>query len=349
MKKEDCERTVPAAEFKTHRRTIPLANGAAAGEHGLTMTTPRLLPLALACAAFGLDVSVAGAATNAKRTPRDITSAPPVNATVQRDIPYATVDGVTLTLDLYSPKANGAAPRPLVVYVHGGGWRGGAKTTGSYIVDVTADLVSRGYVMAAIDYRLAPAAKWPAFIYDVKTAIRFLRAHAAEYRLDPHRIGAWGGSAGGHLVSLLGTADASAGLEDAAGAPKTSSRVQAVVDLFGPADLVRMDRGGDGGARRADAFGTEPDVLRRASPITYVSKDDPPFLILQGDADRLVPVEQSRHFYEALRAAGVPATLIIVKGGAHGLNNPGIAPTKPELVKTIGDFFDRHLRRSTSP
>jgi acetyl esterase/lipase len=261
---------------------------------------------------------------------------------VERDITYASPNGTPLKLDLYFPAEKSDKPMPLAVYIHGGGWRNGSKTTGGWYADVTADLVSRGYAVASIDYRLAPAATWPAFIHDCKAAIRFLRANASRYNIDPDHVGAWGTSAGGHLVALLGTADASANLEGDGGNADQSSRIQAVVDLFGPTDLPKM-MGGAKGQERSATFGGAEN-LKQASPVQYVSKDDPPFLIIQGDSDPTVPPEQAKILYERLTAAGVDAKLIMVKNGRHGLNSADIEPTKPELVKTIGDFFDAHLR-----
>ena len=206
--------------------------------------------------------------------------------------------------------------------------------------NVTGELLGRGYVVAAVDYRLVPDVTWPAFFHDVKAAVRFLRASAGKYHLDPDRIGTWGTSAGGHLAALLGTTDAAAGLEGDGGNPGQSSRVQAVVDLFGPADLPRMRRAPE---MARVAFGGAGG-LKQASPVEHVSRDDPPFLIIQGDSDRVVPAEQSELLYERLRAVGVAAKLVIVKNGGHGLNGNGITPSRSEMVKMIGDFFDQHLR-----
>jgi acetyl esterase/lipase len=265
----------------------------------------------------------------------------PAGGKVERDIVFSAPGGAALHLDLYFPKHEGETPAPLAVYLHGGGWRGGSRTVGTWLKDVTAELVARGYVVAAVDYRLVPDVKWPAFIHDVKAAVRFLRANAGKYHIDPDRIGVWGTSAGGHLAALLGTSDASDRLEGDGGNPEASSRVQAVVDLFGPTDLTRMNRREQLAER---AFGGV-DKLKEASPVEYVTRDDPPFLIIQGDSDKTVPAEQSEILYQRLVAAGAPAKLVIVKKGGHGLTGAEITPTKPELVKMIGDFFDQHLRR----
>ena len=266
--------------------------------------------------------------------------------TVARDIIYGTAGNVLLKLDIYYPKAcDGAVPA--VVYVHGGGWTQGDKSGGAGAVEIP-ELVNRGYLVAAVNYRLAPQYQFPAQIEDVKNAIRFLRANAASYGVDTARFGAMGGSAGGHLVALLGTTDTSAGLEGAGGYADRSSRVQAVVDLFGPSDLSIMFPG-NSVIILEQVFGTRDprsEKARMASPVTYVSPDDPPFLILHGDKDTLVPLSQSRILYDRLLAAGVTANLVVVKNGGHGFTPVGgaISPTRLELTNAIADFFDKYLK-----
>ena len=265
---------------------------------------------------------------------------------VERDVTYGTADGVALKMDIYYPKvANG--PVPAVVYVHGGGWTKGDKASGAGQRDI-AELIARGYLVPAVNYRLAPQYKFPAQIEDVKCAIRFLRASAATYGLDPGRIGAWGGSAGGHLVALLGLTDVSAGFEGSGGYANQSSRVQAVVDMFGPADLT-VGFEGNKSPLIEQVFGTSDhasQIIKQASPVMYVSKDDPPFLILHGEKDNVVPLGQSQALYQRLASAGVPVALIIVKNGGHGLMPVGglITPARAEITKIIANFFDRYLK-----
>jgi len=275
-------------------------------------------------------------------------TAPPVRrwGSVQRDVTYCTVDGVALKMDVYFPQKAQSTPLPVTVYVHGGAWVGGDKESGAGMLALD-ELRGRGYLVVSINYRLAPQYKFPAQIEDVKCAIRHLRANAATYGLDAQRIGVWGGSAGGHLVALLGTSDASAGLEGQGGYAEQSSRVQAVVDLFGPADLPAF--AADMGAGAQVVFGAtskDDPVLVRASPVTYVSPDDPPFLILQGEKDQTVPPSQSQILYARLQAAGVPATLVMVKNAGHGFQPVGgaISPTRAELARLIADFFDQQLK-----
>jgi len=263
-----------------------------------------------------------------------------------RDVTYGNAGSVALKLDIYYPKSATEAV-PAVVYVHGGAWIQGDKAIGAGANEIP-ELVNRGFLVVSVDYRLAPQHKWPAQIEDVKCAIRFLRAHAAEYGINPQRIGAWGGSAGGHLVAMLGTTDASVGLEGTGGYAEESSRVQAVVDMFGPADLSVLFRGYRGDLLE-QVFGTaDPNsqIARLASPVTYVSADDPPFLILQGDKDNVVPLEQSQILYDRLLAGGVPASMVVVKNAGHGFIPSGgtMSPSRSEITTLVADFFEEYLK-----
>lgn len=268
--------------------------------------------------------------------------------TVERDLTYCVADGVPLKLDAHYP-AEASGPLPVAVYVHGGGWHGGDKKGGAGSLDF-GELLSRGYLVISVNYRLAPRYVFPAMIEDVKCAVRHLRAAADRYGLDPEKIGAWGGSAGGHLVSLLGTADESAGFEGAGGYSEQSSRVQAVVEMFGAGDLSLMFNGSTR-ETLASAFGATSagdEILRLASPVTWISPDDPPFLLLHGEKDRLVPLEQSELLYEQLVETGVPATFVVVENAGHGFKPEGgaIQPTRQEISKMVGDFFDEHVKQA---
>ncbi|MCA1716002.1 MAG: alpha/beta hydrolase [Actinobacteria bacterium] len=269
----------------------------------------------------------------------------------EKDVTYCTADGVALEMDLYFPKAtDSGSPAPVVVYVHGGGWQRGDKSVRSWKRSVVEEFTARGYLVAAIDYRLAPQYEWPAQIEDVKCAVRYLRANASMYHLDPDRIGAWGGSAGGHLVALLGLTDANAGLEGQGGYAEQSSRVQAVVDMFGPTDLTAGDFAGNARASKKakSVFGGSAEALMRASPVNYVSKDAPPFFILHGEKDPLVPPAQSQELYDRLKAVGVPVNLVMVENAGHTLNPAGgsISPGRREIEGMIADFFDQNLRNA---
>jgi len=262
--------------------------------------------------------------------------------TVERDITYCTTDGVALKMDVYYPPVM-SRPALVAVYVHGGSWSSGSKTDSMGMTDVP-ELLARGYLVASVDYRHAPEWKFPAQIHDVKCAIRFLRANATRFNLDPNRIGAWGHSAGGHLVTLLGTTDTRDGFEGSREYADQSSRVQAVADMCGRADLRGMPAN-----KAKSVFGApndSSDILEHASPITFVSKGDSPFLILHGDKDATVPLRVSQTLAERLKAAGVPVTLVVVKNADHNFNPEGgpMGPTRPKMTKMIADFFDQYLQ-----
>jgi acetyl esterase/lipase len=266
--------------------------------------------------------------------------------TVEKDVTYGIAGNVSLKMDIYYPKTAGGA-LPVVMYVHGGAWTEGDKAIGAGATEIP-EMIKRGYLTVSVNYRLAPAFKWPAMIEDVKCAVRFLRAKAAEYGLDPDRIGVWGGSAGGHLVSMLGATDVSAGFEGSSGYRDYSSRVQAVVDFFGPSDLNDLFRGYQVPLME-EVFGVTDaasQVLKLASPVSYISRDDPPFLIMQGDKDVVVPLRQSQTLYNRLIAGGVNAALVIVKNAGHSFIQTGgvMAPSRAEIIAMTADFFDKYLK-----
>lgn len=267
----------------------------------------------------------------------------PEGVRVERDVEYARVGDKSLTLDLYLPEGDNG-PRPVVVWVHGGAWRAGSKDN-----PPTALLATHGYAVASVGYRLSDEATFPAQIEDCKAAVRWLRAHADRYHLDPDHVGAWGGSAGGHLVALLGTAGDVAKWDESGGNPRVSSRVQAVCDFYGPTDLVLISGpaadsptspvaqllGAPVSSRREEA--------RKASPVSYVSKDDPPFLIVHGEEDRTVPIGQSELLQEALTGAGVESSLVRVAHGGHGFG-PASDPSPEAIRERVLHFFDQHLK-----
>jgi len=251
-----------------------------------------------------------------------------------------------------SAPANLDKPAPAAVYLHGGSWIGGNQESGGFIIsEIGPALNAAGFVVANVDYRLGPDAQWPAQIEDVKCAIRYLRAYAKELHIDPKHIGTWGHSAGGHLAALSGTAGPSAGWDTGAYL-KYPSTVEAVADLSGPANLVTMSTEGASGAVQDNfikLLGPMPpeqlqEELKAASPVTYVSPEDPPFLIIHGDLDEVVHASQSQELATALEAAGVPVTLVIVKGGGHALDEPGAQPSPAEITKMVVDFFVANLR-----
>ena len=230
------------------------------------------------------------------------------------DLAYATASPAQ-KLDLYLP--DGPGPFPVVLIVHGGAFMFGDKSHDISMAG-TDQLLGRGYAVANVNYRLSGEAKAPAQIQDVKTAVRWLRAHAGEYRLNPHKIGAWGSSAGANLAALLGTSGGVAALEGAdLGHAEQSSRVQAVVDWFGPIDFLQMDAQFHGTPCPADhdapdspesqligaPIQTRPDLVKAVNPITYVSPEASPFLIQHGTEDCLVPPQQSQLLFDALLPA----------------------------------------------
>ena len=265
---------------------------------------------------------------------------------VERDVTYCTGGGTALRMDIYYPAANSGAA-PAVLFVHGGGWSGGDKASGSGSETIPA-LVDQGFLVAAANYRLAPENEWPAQIEDVKCAVRYLRANASDLGIDPDAIGAMGGSAGGHLVAMLGVTDGDEGFEGSGGYPGVSSRVQAVVDMFGPADLT-VEFAGANQRIISGVFGVSSrpsEVLERASPVTGASADDPAFLILQGRKDSLVPPSQSQALYDALTGTGGDADLVMVENAGHGFKAEGgtISPSRAQIGAMIVNFFATKLK-----
>lgn len=253
------------------------------------------------------------------------------------NVTYCTPDNLPQTMDVYFPEAGG--PWPVLVYVHGGAWMHGDKAEAAMFA---RSMTAQGYLVVSLNYRLFPAGRYPAMIEDVKCAIRSLRANAGQYNLDPNRIGAIGVSAGGHLVSLLGTTDPDAGF-DVGEYLEQSSRVQAVVAMAPVTDLTRSFPNADIEAMRQVGFGE--DNIVQASPITHVTPDDPPFLLIHGDRDELVPVEQSQLMYDRLVQTGVPAQLIIVRNAGHSMTASGgpVSPTLSEINQAISDFLTQYL------
>jgi len=264
----------------------------------------------------------------------------PAGVKVERDIEYVAGGGKSRSLDIYLPeKPEGKLP--LVVWIHGGAWLGGDKDGCP-----AARMVSRGYVAASINYRLSQEAIFPAQIEDCKAAIRWLRANADKYNIDADRIGVWGSSAGGHLVALLGTSGDVKELEGKEGPLNVSSRVQAVCDWFGPTDFLKIGNFPSTlkhfapDSPESKLIGApvleSKDKAAKANPITYITKDDPPFLIMHGDKDMTVPMNQSELLFEALKKADMDVTFHTVKGAGHGFGGA-------EVNKMVDEFFDRVL------
>ena len=267
----------------------------------------------------------------------------PEGARVLQNLQYIPNGHERHKLDLYRPQQS-ASPLPLIIWIHGGAWQAGSKENPPAI-----RFLEQGYAVASINYRLSQHAVFPAQILDCKAAVRWLRTHAKDYNLDPVRFGVWGASAGGHLVALLGT---TGDIKDFDTGPNldVSSEVQAVVDFFGPTDLLNMAAQSGPNSRMdhdapnspesrliGGALQKHPDLARRANPITYVSPSDSPMLLVHGDADPLVPHQQSILLHEELQRAGVASELLIVKGGGHG------SGFGSEVNAKVTAFFKRYL------
>jgi len=319
-----------------------------------------LLALALlgaALAACGGSGGASGGASGGSYGSGAAATAPagtPAAGSVHRDLAYGA-DSPAQKLDLYLPP-RGKAPYPVVIAIHGGGFISGNKTDGQ--IAPVLEALGRGYAVAGLDYRLSPESHFPAAVSDVKTAIRWLRAHAGQYRLDGTRIALWGDSAGGNLAALAGTSGDTAALRGPHPADAgQSDRVQAVVDWFGPISFLRTDHDFRvAGVSHASSTGPNsflsqylgaplarvPGKVRAADPITYITPDDPPILIEHGTADSTVPVGQSVRLAKAY-AAGVGAgavTLHLLKGAGHV--DPAFY-TKAH-VNAVLDWLDAQLK-----
>ena len=268
----------------------------------------------------------------------------PVGTVVHRDLAYVPGGHERQKLDLYLPRA--AGPLPLIVWIHGGAFRMGSK-----VDRVPFEMLEQGYAIASLNYRLSQHALFPAQIEDCKAAVRWLRAHAETYGLDPLHFAAWGESAGGHLAAMLGTAGHERNF-DVGEHLEHSSHVQAVLDFFGPTDFLQMDahRLPEGMVHDAPdspesqlvggPIQDRPAEVARANPVTYVTSEAPPFLIVHGDRDPLVPYHQSVLLAEALRAASVPCRFYTVAGAGHG------GFTDSQLGSLVQTFLATHLMAS---
>jgi acetyl esterase/lipase len=290
------------------------------------------------------------AAPAAEQKPKQLAPLPR-GVKAERDIHYVPDGDPSQALDLYLPEQASEKPLPLVVWIHGGGWRGGDKAGCAAMY-----LIPQGYAAASVEYRFSQKAVFPAQIQDCQAAIRWLRANSKKYNIDPDHIGVWGASAGGHLVALLGTSGGKKAFAPVGGNEDQSDRVQAVCDWFGPADFnTVMSQAAADPTKNIFKFNTPADPYSgligvklgedeekgaAVSPVHYVSKDNPPILIMHGTVDALVPFAQSVELSDALTKVGVNVTLQKFPGSGHGGPAFNLPPVR-ELIKT---FFDKNLK-----
>lgn len=258
--------------------------------------------------------------------------------TLQKNVVFGNANGFPLKMDILFSKEKKLSPAPVILWIHGGGWSD-HELDRNYRPDIELlKLAVKGYFIVCCDYRLADQAPFPAQIQDCKCAVRFLRAHAQEWDLDPERIGVWGESAGGHLVNLLGSTENVEEFEGDAGWQAYSSKVNAVCSWYAPSDMTTMDAGV--GTVVHSLLGKPlkeemPEKLKWVSPITYVHREMPPFLIMHGTTDALVDTSQSQKMYDALKERGVPVELHWIEGQGHGFFQ-GEQP-----YQFVNDFFDK--------
>lgn len=297
--------------------------------------------------------AVEGTSTEQVQSTLPLTKPAHAKPSTAKDLAYASVSSAE-KLDLYVPAGNG--PFPLIIYVHGGGWRIGDKEQPEQR-GIVGRFLKEGYAVASLNYRLSGEAKFPAAIQDVKTAVRWLRAHASEYNLDATKFAAWGDSAGANLISLLGTSCGATDLEGAdLGNADQSSCVQAVVDFYGPTDLLQMDQEFSGTSCPANhnqpnsaesqyiggPIQQNKTTVKKANPITYITADDPPFFIEHGTADCTVPPPQSQLLYDALKPiiGADRVTLTYLQGAEHG-DKMFVTPSNLDLV---AQFLNQYLK-----
>jgi acetyl esterase/lipase len=265
----------------------------------------------------------------------------PENVELLSGLQYSTQGDPRQILDLYLPKGN-EKPLPLLVFIHGGGWTSGKTTDYKYYC---VRYAQRGYVVASITYRFADKFPFPACIQDAKCAVRFLRANADKYHIDKNRVAAVGGSAGGHLAMMLGYSSGVKELEGDGGYADQSSAVQVVVDLYGPTDITLPAARDNSTIRRffgGKTYGEVPGQYAQASPITHVTKNSPPTLIMQGTIDDTVPMAQSDLLYAKLKELGVPVQYEKFDGYPHTMDIALEVNVRCQWF--MSHFFDKYLK-----
>jgi len=307
-----------------------------------------LLGLLSVIAGFGqqpTQISPASAPTNQGHRTNEPFVLPP-GVVAARDLIYTGGQNIGQTLDLYRP-ASGAGPFPGVIFIHGGAWSAGSKAD---FQRQASYLATQGYVCISINYRLSQQAPYPAALYDAKAAVRWMRANAAEYGIDPNRLAAVGGSSGGQLAALLGTTASVKTMEGDGGNPSFSSRVEAVVAFNPLTDFVsalEKTQNPTAVTKALVAFlggplEKVPEIYIEASPVAHVSTTSAPFLFLHGTADTTLPFPQSVEMRDALQAVGVRAELYSAEGGNHGFFN--FPPFYEPALKRMLEFLDSVLK-----
>jgi acetyl esterase/lipase len=282
----------------------------------------------------------------AKDDPQKILDALPKGTIIERDIVYATNGERKMLLDVYRPKSDG--PLPLVIWIHGGAWDWGNQ----YRSNPMVALIERGYAVSGINYTKSREEIFPAVINDCRAVVSFLRLNAERFNLDPKRFGAAGDSAGGHLTALLATVGDTEEFMKHPVTKQASSAIQAASPWSGPTDFLKLNdvkchqdysqKHSAPSRLIGQPIKEAPEKCRRANPITYISKGDPPCFIVHGDADFVVPLNQSELLHAALEKAGVPSTLYVVKGGNHGFSKG--EESEDEIVERVADFFDSQFK-----
>jgi len=338
--------TVDGGEFET--KDVTLAAGAK-GTVTFTVTkdTPGTYEIELAGLSGTIEVL------------RPAPAIPTTTVKVSKDVEYGRAGDIPLLLDIYIPETPIATPMPAVIWMHGGSFKYGNKTSDRMLRSIKA-LARHGFFAVSINYRLSGVAPFPAAVEDSKCAVRWLRANAEKYNVDPNRIGVLGSSSGGYLSMMVGCADETAGLEGNGGWAEFSSRVQAVCSYYGPTDLAGTYRAIEAreGYVPDDFYYVEflgchleekPDMWKAAGPINHVTADDPPLLLVHGELDSVVPIIVSGKMYRTYQQAGLEASLIRVSEADHvfqqATDRP-ISPSLEEIEQIVLDFFVKHLLRT---
>ena len=269
----------------------------------------------------------------------------PESVVVKKGVEYGRAGQVSLKLDLFRPKDLDQETAGLI-FIHGGGWKSGKRSDYHYYCVKFAE---QGFVVTTITYRLQDVDPFPAAVEDAKCAVRWMRASAATIHVDPDRIGIIGGSAGGHLAMMVGYTSDHPSLEGTGGNQRASSRVQAVVNLYGPCDLTVPKAANDGLVTRflgGKTIEDAPELFQLASPITHITEDDPPTLILHGTIDDIVPVTQSDKLDKRLTQAKIPHQYQRLEGWPHTMDMA--VPVNAYCMKIMSKFFQEHLGEAAS-